>query len=61
MIWNAVRHIMFVETATAAIFWAVLVILAGVGLRFSPAIAVALVVLWAAVFLTIYRIRYQRL
>jgi len=62
VIWNAVKHIAFAEIAAWILFLLVTAVLGSLGVRFaSQQAAVALVVVWCALFLVAYRIRYKRL
>ena len=62
MIWKSVRHITFAEITTWIQFMLVAAVLGSLGLRFaSEQVSAILVVLWFALFLVIYRIRYKRL
>jgi membrane protease YdiL (CAAX protease family) len=62
MIWNSVRHMLFTEAATWIAFLLVATIVGSLGLRFgSEQVSAILLLVWFAIFLTAYRLKYKRL
>ena len=60
MIWRAVRHITFVELLTWVAYLGVTGLLGFAGVRANGPMQGLLVVLWIALFVVIYRIRYAK-